>query len=413
MNGKTILQFAMMAGMMIAAAQNGMAQRVKISGTILGSDGNALPNSYVNLTRPNLQHPLTSVKADESGNFLVTTDEQGLLVLEFNGPNHSTYTAAAVVDDTLTTSIAVRLEPRKYVTSIDSIGVIGEFNGYNYHEAAPLEKMEDGCYMADIPATSGSFSYQLVGLLNDRSIENPCAEKFALAPNDGFVSVAEVVDGKARVIFDPEQIGRSTKKSSAVYDDPRIEQISSIYRAILDHREVYNQALTENRIAGKSLSLFSYNWTRELDGLTKMLAKEKDSVVRGMLLISYLELGQLGAVKQMRPVMVKWSLATIPPVSPLWSINPRLITLAIEKSGTEDSTYQDYLIQAIDGQSDPNISALLLYDGLTVAYSAKDDEKSRAYYDRLTNQFSSSRYAAMARVQFTIARADTQKTSLH
>ncbi|MEP7218511.1 MAG: hypothetical protein ABI876_06320, partial [Bacteroidota bacterium] len=79
MNGKRILQLAMMAGMMIAAAQNGMAQKVKISGTILGSNGNALPNSYVNLTRPNLQHPLMSVQADENGNFTLATDAQGLL----------------------------------------------------------------------------------------------------------------------------------------------------------------------------------------------------------------------------------------------------------------------------------------------------------------------------------------------
>jgi hypothetical protein len=315
---------------------------------------------------------------------------------------------AAVLDDTTHATIDVWLVPYDYRKSFDTIRVIGDFNNFAYDSGVVMERGDDGCYYAEI-SSSKPIKYQLLGIANDGPVSAPQCAGFTFHGASTYQSVGMPRMGKVTIVFDSTQARGVKAKAHAVFQDPQMEALANIYGDMLARREAYTQGLTRNREAGRSLSEFKYNWSRDVARIDKQLADEEDTVVRGMLYISMLDLGTLGATSELRPEIAKEALTTVPPTSPLWSANPKLIPLAIERSGEPDSVYQDYVVTAIKGHGDPEVTSLLLYDGLTVAYSAKQTDKAQEYYNRLLTQFSSSRYAAMARVQFAMARTEAQQ----
>jgi len=393
---------------LIAGAADASAQRAIISGHVVGYDGNPLPKAYINVTRLNVMKPLATIEAASDGAFTFATDETGFLVLEVSGAGHELQPVAMILGDSIRTDLAVQLQPYQYYKSFDSIRVIGDFNTYSYENAPTMERRPDGIYELVVPASGPTLTYQLIGITDAGAVNNPVSDGYAYEGGTFYRSVAKAIDGKVTITFDSTQLVYTKKKAEVHFADPRMDAVASIYNDILGRRQQYQSALTENRKAGRSLSEFSFNWSGVFDRLGKQLAMEKDSVVREMLLMGYLDLGTLDGTKQVRAGIAKWALGTISPVSPVWSINPKLMTLAIEKSGDPDSLYQEYLDQAVNQHADPNVCAMLLYDELTVAYNTKQPEKARQFYDRLTSDYGNSRYAAMARVQFTIARTEEQ-----
>lgn len=377
------------------------AQSSVISGTILGEDGKPLPQAHVSLLRPNQTRPITTVSADAAGNYAIETVERGLVVLQFSGVGHKAYPVAALLEDTVRAAINVTLEPFDFYTRFDSIKVIGDFNGFVYDSGLVMQRGEDGTFSVQLPATR-AVNYQLLGISNDGPVCSPTCAGYAYDGEDAYYSVAVPQKGVVTIVFDSTQLVYGTTGATATFDDPKMEIVAKLYGDIVKRRESYQRALTANRNAGRSIYQFSYKWNRDLDRLFKQLAKEKDPLTRQLLLISYLDLGTMGAIRDLRPAAAKWALGVIPPTSPLWSINPKLIPLAIQRTNQPDSLYQEYLACAISEHSDPEVTSLLLYDGLTVAYTSNETDKAQEYYRKLINDFGKSRYAAMARAQFTI-----------
>lgn len=404
---RTVRFFGLLIAL-IAGAVDASAQKAIINGRVVGYDGQPLPMAHINITRLNVMKPLGTIEAAKDGSFTVATDETGFLVLEVSGVGHEMQPVAMILGDSINTELTVQLQPLKYFKSFDTIKVIGDFNDFSYEAPKIMERFDDGCYELEIPVSTPTVAYQLIGITDEGAVNAPGSEEFSYGGGIFYRSVARAKNGKVKISFDSTQLVYTKKKAEVHFSDPRLDAVAGVYSDILIRRQQYQNALVENRKAGRSLSEFSYNWSGTFDRLAKQLATEKDSVVREMLLVSYLDLGTLDGAKQVRAGIAKWALGAIHPTSPVWSINPKLMTLAIEKSGDADTVYQAYLDEAVNHHADPNVCAMLLYDGLTVAYNTNQPDKARQYYDRLTSAYSSSRYAAMARVQFTIARNDEQ-----
>lgn len=405
---KYAILFLITCGMLLGSdllANQAMAQqKAMIEGKVLDQDGKPMPKAQVSLTRPNRLHPITTVEVAEDGSYSLPTDERGFVLLQYCGVDHAPYTLGTLLTDSTQTSIVVQLQPYSYRKTLDSIRVVGDFNGYSFYDAPMMTKGEDGRYTVVIATSAPSITYQLAGLTEIGLVNAPGAPGYQFDGNEGYRSIAYAEDGKITITFDTAALVRSKAKTSVAFSDSTLGVMAKLYGDIAQRREKYQQALTANRVAGRSINEFSYNWRGELNKIAQRLAMEQDTLLRSMLLVSYLDMGTLGAAKDIRPAIAKSALATIHPASPLWSINPRLINLTIERTGEPDSVYQEYVAQAIDQHQDPNVTSMLLYDRLTVAYTNKETARARDYYERLTRDYGSSRYAAMARVQFVITR---------
>lgn len=377
-----------------------LAQETIISGKLVGENGEPMHQGHVALIHPSLLDPVSLVTVEPDGSFSITTDAKGLFELRLSGVGHMEHSTGIILDTADSIVLTGQLRQLPYLTRFDSIGVIGAFNDYSVATAVAMTRDSGGVFSVEIESDAPYFSYQLVGLTPDGAIEAPGAESYHYDGGHSYRSVIQPVDGRVRITFDSAMVVRSAHNTQITFGDPTQQEFGDLYSAILNRRGLYQRSLAAHRKAGRSLESFSYNWNSELRRLSKKAGLQKDSLLRGAFLVSYLELATLDAAKQIDPKMAAAAIMTIPPASPLWSINPRLIPLAIEKGKIADAVRDNYIADVIDCHKDPNVTSLLLYDGLTVAYSTQQIEKAKAYYTRLTTSYSDSHFAAIARAKF-------------
>lgn len=406
MMGNRIRCFMMMA-MAAFAAPALVAQQTVISGRVLDQDGMPMARANVSLTHPHRLEPVMTVEAAGDGSYRIATGERGFVLLRYFGTGHQPYTVGALLDDTTDAEITVQLRPHDYRRSFDSVRVIGDFNNFEYGSGTLLQRDSGGCYLAEIETTADSVAYQFLGLTEIGAVGAPGAGTYRFDGIGGYRSVAAAYDGRVTIVFDSTQLVTSDAAATAVFSDSAMERVATIYAGIEQHRDAYQRALADNRRAGRSISEFSHSWKRDLSRLAARIDRADDSLTRSLLMISYLDLGTLGGARDLQPEIARQALAMIAPASPLWSINPRLIMLTIERTGEADSIYHSYVEQVIDGHADPDVISMLLYDGLTVAYTNREVAQAQKYYERLTRDYSSSRFAAMARAQFVIAQDES------
>lgn len=404
------LRSAMMTLLLaLLAGSAASAQETVITGMVLGQDGKPMPKAHISIMRPYQHNTIATVEAAEDGSYTIPTAERGFVLLRYYGVDHEPLTVSALLNDTTQPEINVRLRPHAYLKSFDSVRIVGDFNNYSYDNAPLLTKDSAGIYSIVLTTSARSLTYQLLGVTAVGAVNAPGAESYVFDGVGGYHSVVHRRNGSLTIVLDPAKLVRTDAKAEAIFNDSAMQRMAAIYADITKRREAYQDALTKNRLAGKSLTSFSHSWKKDLSRLAAAIKQERDSLTRQMLMVSYLDLGTLGAAADLQPAIARQALESIQPSSPLWSINPRLIMLATERTGEPDSVYQDYLAQVIDEHADPNVVSTLLYDGLTIAYSNKESARANTYYERLTRDYGSSRYAAMARVQFAMER--TQEIS--
>lgn len=404
MNGLRSTMMTLLLALLGSSAA--FSQSAVITGTVVDQDGNPMPKAHISITRPYQHNTIATVEAAEDGSYTIPMAEEGFVLLRYHGVDHETFTVATMITDTTRAEVNVKLRPHVYLKNFDSIRIVGDFNNYSYDNAPLLTRDSAGIYSIVLTTSAKSLTYQLLGVTTMGAVNAPGAERYVFDGVEGYRSVVNRRNGSLTITFDPAQLVRSEAKAEAMFQDSTMQRIADIYADVTRRREVYQDALTKNRLAGKSLTSFSYSWKKDLSRLAARIQQEQDSLVRQMLMVSYLDLGTLGAAADLQPEMAQQALASIEPSSPLWAVNPRLIMLAMERTGEPDSVHHEYLTRVIDENTDPNVASTLLYDGLTVAYTNKESARAHIYYERLTRDYGSSRYAAMARVQFSMGRTE-------
>jgi hypothetical protein len=207
-------------------------------------------------------------------------------------------------------------------------------------------------------------------------------------------------DDRVKIDFDPRLLVSSASEPRVVWSDTGRAQLAEIYAGIENRRQEYREALKEHSLAGRSLAEFSHDWSSTLKKLTRRIESEPDSLLRQLLLVGYLDLATCDAIEQLDTKMIHRALEELPPSSPLWAINPRLVPLAASRSN--DESYLGYTQRVIDQNNDPIVKATLLYDGFVAASRQNESELARQYYERLVGEFASTPYAGMARVEYSM-----------
>jgi hypothetical protein len=377
-----------------AAAQ----QKTVIAGTLLGSNGKPMARGDVHLFRPNQLKPLVTTEVHKDGSFTITTTETGLAILKCTGTGHQVSELPILIEQPDTILVGVQLQAYAYPKRIDSVAVMGDFNDFTYATARPMELQDDSTFVAEFATDAPQFSYQIICPGVER-VNGTMADNFNYDGTGKYRSVVRPANGKVRITFDPRQLLRSKASAIIEWGDSTRGEFATLYGQILQRREAYRMALQRYLKAGNDIRLFSYDWRPVLRRLAGRIRSERDSATRNLLLISYLDLGTCDATKDLDPAIVQQALDVIPPTSHLWAVNPRLVTMAIGRTG-QDSHYCSYLESVLDQNSDPCIKAPLIYDELVAARHRSDFDTAKIYYDRLMAEFAATPYAGMARAEF-------------
>jgi thiol-disulfide isomerase/thioredoxin len=331
-----------------------------ITGKLLGSDGNPMPKADVHLLRFNQSKPLVSLQAAKDGNFRLTTNESGLFTLQFTGVNHKSREVVLLIEKPVEVEINAKLKTYDYATDFGKVKIIGDFNNFSFDSAKEMVKQMDGTFVAEFDATGEKLAYQLLGLTeNGGSVNGTQSDDYIYDGGGDYRSVVTPAGGRAKIVFNPNLLTRSNARAQITFRDANstAARFASIYEAILERRKLFQKAITAYKKTGKPLDEFNYNWSADMAALSRQIAREKNPLLRQALLLGYLDLGYGTFGAKLDSVLAAKTLAVISPTSSLWSIEPRLLGVALNNIGQPEN-YTPYIQQLIENHPDAEVKRI-------------------------------------------------------
>ena len=135
--GPALLPAALTAQARGADATRGVGREAPalITGTLLGSDGKPMDAAHVRLRQvltldADGAPEVAAARADARGRFAISTPITGGVVLVLSGANHDSRSVNLLVSPGYTLDLHARLARVRYSASVDSMRVIGDFNGF-------------------------------------------------------------------------------------------------------------------------------------------------------------------------------------------------------------------------------------------------------------------------------------------
>jgi len=378
-----------------------------ISGKLLGHDGKPMLKAQVHvLLNRGERKALHSVDVATDGSFEVKFDRLGLAYLDFTGVNHYELMTPLLIEKPPREKISVQLKPYEYQNDFSQLKIIGDFNDFSFNAARLMTKQADGTFTFEIEATTHTLAYQILGAeKTGHSINGTQSDDFVYDNGGDYRSVVKVVDGKAKIVFDPKSLilGKSSDEAVVKFEDAN--SFSAKFYALQreqDKRQnnFYAAARAHREAPQKQMSRFTYDWSAELKAFPQSITAEKDPMLRQVLLKQYLEIGSMNAEDKLDKKIIAQAFTEIPSISPLWAMNsPWLMSIAANWSGKKEK-YERYINEALDKHPDRSLRANILDMKLSEADSQGDTAKVRIYFDRMMREFGDLQEAQWAKSQY-------------
>jgi thiol-disulfide isomerase/thioredoxin len=336
-------------------------QQAVIFGTLLGADGQPMRKANVLVERLNNSKPLASAQVSPQGRFKLTTEETGLLGIRFTGTDHQSHKMILIVDKPLRVNLNVKLKSYDYRENISEVRIIGDFNEFSLKSARVMERRSDGTYVADFRVPAERFAYQLLGVTKDgATINGSQSDDYAYDGGGDYRSIVLARNGSVSIVFDPNKLNRSAAAEQVRFKDKRSDtaRFVAFYDAMMRRRDELHNALVAYRKTGRPLNEFRYDWSHDSTTLEREISSEKRPLIRQLLLFSYLDIGFGDYGAKLNARTAREALAKIPPISPLWSIDPSLVGVAIDAAG-DSQQYISYVEEIIGKHSDPSVVRII------------------------------------------------------
>jgi thiol-disulfide isomerase/thioredoxin len=335
-------------------------QQTVIMGKLSGAEGAVLPKGHVHLARPNQSKPLSSVEVASDGMFKLVTSETGLLFVQFTGVNHLSEEVPLYVEKPVEVRLDVQLKPYEYVSDFSGVRIVGDFNNFSSQSARPMQRQPDGTYAAEFETSAAKFAYQLLGVTKSgNSVNGTQSEGYVYDGGGDYRSVVTPKNGRVKILFDPKALVRAEASAQVRFADANSKQarLAAIYNEMLKRRRAFSAAFAAYKSTGKPAYEFQYDWSQDLSDLAEQITAEKDVLLRQFLLFSYLDLGYGVYGAKLDPALARRTLEEVPPTSPLWSLEPDLIGVALMNSG-QPGKYSEYVQRIIQDHPDQRVRNL-------------------------------------------------------
>lgn len=403
-------------------------QTIQISGTLLGYDGNPVTVANVTLypviseiwlpKKP--PEAIQSVRVTSDGTFRFNADTTGVFTLIFSGVSHApeeVFVLLSEQDEQI--ELNVQLATYTYKTDFSNVAVIGDFNDFAAKEGArPMEHKPNGTYFTqiEIQTDTDTLAYQLINVVQDAKINGTLAERYTLKSHGHYVSIVDVKDGIARIIFDPAQLRISATKPSVAFRNQASEtaKLADLVKEIRNKQGTFirqRDALKTEGATDAEVATFmkKYDWTQYHDVANRILESNHSQTFKRTALIFYL--AETRRLQDMASSYIDASVAhktlqLLGPTSPLWSAFPAAVyalSWANFKDGLEG--YEPFLKHFLKEHPDTLLQANIMYYELNVANFGGKEERVTELYERLLREHPYSKETDLAQLAFAKERA--------
>lgn len=233
------------------------------------------------------------------------------------------------------------LSNEKIVLSALSDTVVNSFSDVNNKGGFNLKTEKSGIVFLEF-AADGHQSFKVALFLQGKE---KIGFNVYLVPNDSLSAILNI-----------NKSGNGKKASKIIFNKNNSfnSSFSANYDSILLRRKKLSLQLAEYRNQGKDLRDFEMNWSEDTAALIVQIRKETNKILRQELLFSYLDIGYGIYGAELDDSIVNLALTEIPYNSPLWSIEPSNIGIALNNL-TEPQKYYVYLKKIIKLHPDENV----------------------------------------------------------
>jgi thiol-disulfide isomerase/thioredoxin len=349
------MKYALLVAFVLALKTSVAAASTTLTGTLTGHDGRPMTRGDVHLVLPGVDAPTVSSAAARDGRFLLRTDRRGLVYAHFTGVDHVRQIVALYLRGSDEIALDVRLRGYDYRAVFDDVRVIGDFNQFSRDNARRMVRRADGTFFAEIPVTSSSVAYQLLGLTESgASINGTQSETYEYDGGGDYRSVIRVTWSRAQIVFDPKRLRRSNASARVQFQaaDGFASRFARIHDDMMRRRDEVTAARHAHIKRGKPAFSFAYDFSADMRQLARAIDSEKNRVLRQAYLIAYLDLGLTADGAELSQAMAKKALEELEPTSTLWSIEPSLLATALRYSRSE-ARYAAYVARVIESHPNP------------------------------------------------------------
>src|SRR3989442_14093865 len=307
---------ALLVARVAFASAQGNAPPTIITGTLLGADGRPMKVAHVHLV-PSLERAVLAEAAiAPDGRYAVATTWTGFLRLTFTGVDHQSASVPLILERPTTVVLDVQLARYRYADTLDKVIAIGDWNHFNFDTGRPMQKQTDGRYTLEVETTEDTVAYELLGLTESRSINGTDAIRYVYDGGGDYRSILKAEKGKATIVFDPRLLDRRPSEERIIFRDK-----GSLVARVADLDALVNRwsraFFDSSRAASARKDSLHFDRAAPVRELTAQLAREREPLMRQMLLLALLQWAQRGAA--LDPATLARVTQEVPPTSLAWS----------------------------------------------------------------------------------------------
>lgn len=191
------------------------------------------------------------------------------------------------------------------------------------------------------------------------------------------------------VPFPPAQTVQATASPVDAANDAK-----AVLNEVRTRMKAVQEAYTLHISFGKSRASFDPHLKPMMDSFDARLKTEKRPEVRQALLVAKLYLAPRAGI-QVTPELRQEVVAEVPPTSPAWSLEPRLLLSAVSAL-TDEKAADAYLAKARENHGDPSVRGPLVYNQFEEGFYDKNEKLWKGALEKLDKEYTKETYTKEA-----------------
>lgn len=270
---------ALLALFMCLISTASAQQQATLRGKVLGADGKPMALAHVRISR--YDNFVVPIVPDKDGSFFCPLKERGGYDIRVTGTSHQPGHFTFCVTNADTITVTMHLQSYEHLTPIGEIALTGNFNNYRmYDHTVPMKKQRNGTWVGTVTSDSTLLRYQVLGLVEVRSINGTMAEGYELDDAGDYFSLLSNKHKKTKITLDLSKYPMSTAPAYAVFADT-LNQLIELHRLRRDRWNDAMERLADDAPSGIRSFIDSMKLIQ--DSTYKVLLRNVDAFQEGTL----------------------------------------------------------------------------------------------------------------------------------
>ncbi|HRI47803.1 MAG TPA: hypothetical protein PK559_11910, partial [Ignavibacteriaceae bacterium] len=380
-------------------AQLTFAEGTIITGKLLGYDNKPMKSANVSVRTITYTKAFHTTQADSKGNFNLTLSRKGFFYLVFSGVDHSPIELPILNDIYKTINVTIKLKHNEYDNDFSDLAVIGDFNKFSFSEPIDMLMEKNGTYSVDIDYSGDSLRYQILGLVEGRSVNGIESIGFEFDGESDYRSIILTKNKKAKISVNPKKLVNKKSEEKIDLDDNLKFENEIFKRHTIDQRLIANYTKSFSTFVSKGNfpDDFIYNWAPYKLELEQLISSSENKRVKDFLILLYTNLLQYN-VEGIDTSLFRYIIKEIPLDSYLWSQKTYVLTKALSYFNQEERL--EFAEKIIQSNTDENTRVAVLVNEFLYYRSENNEPLEKLFYEKIINEFSASPLAEMLQKQF-------------